>query len=76
MSSDLQPDARHTNKKMRKKSISRSQKRTSSTAASQQTPQAPDELNAMLGYGTQSSFPLFMAGLVSLIKKAFGCRKT
>ncbi len=38
----------------------------------QRTPSAPPELNAMLGYGTSSSFPLFMAGIVSLIKKLFG----
>ena len=38
------------------------------------TPSAPPELNAMLGYGTSSSFPLFITGIVSPIKKLFGSK--
>ncbi len=34
-------------------------------------PQAPTELDATLGYGTSSSFPLFTRGVVSLVKKLF-----
>ncbi|BCL82514.1 hypothetical protein ccbrp13_49790 [Ktedonobacteria bacterium brp13] len=42
---------------------------------SQSTPYAPPELDAMLGYGTSYSFPLFMAGIVSLVKRLFGGKK-
>jgi hypothetical protein len=38
-------------------------------------PQAPAELDAMLGYGTSSSFPLFTSGIVSLVKKIFRRKK-
>ena len=41
----------------------------------QSTPYAPLELDAMLGYGTSYSFPLFMAGIVSLVKRLFGGKK-
>jgi hypothetical protein len=41
----------------------------------QSTPYAPPELDAMLGYGTSNSFPLFMAGIVSLVKRLFGGKK-
>jgi hypothetical protein len=37
----------------------------------QPPPQAPTELGATFGYGTDSSFPLFTSGIVSLIKKIF-----
>jgi len=33
--------------------------------------QAPTELGATFGYGTDSSFPLFTSGVVSLVKKIF-----
>lgn len=65
-SSHLEPDARHTSKKTRNKRVSRRKKQVPSAPSSQPTPQAPAELNAMLGYGTSSSFPLFIAGIVSL----------
>lgn len=39
------------------------------------TPWAPAELDAMLGYGTSSSFPLFTTGIVSRFKKFFGGKK-
>ncbi|HLZ58868.1 MAG TPA: hypothetical protein VKR06_18150 [Ktedonosporobacter sp.] len=34
-------------------------------------PLAPSELDAALGPGTSNTFPLFMAGFVTLIKKLF-----
>ena len=39
-------------------------------------PQAPGELNAILGYGTSSSFPLFTTGITAGIKKIFGHKNT
>lgn len=39
-------------------------------------PQAPAELNAILGYGTSASFPLFTAGVTTRIRKAFGRKNT
>jgi hypothetical protein len=38
----------------------------------QSLPQAPGELNAILGYGTSSSFPSFTAGIASYVRKLFG----
>lgn len=37
----------------------------------QPPPQAPAELDAILGYGASSSFPLFTKGVASRIKKLF-----
>lgn len=61
---------------------SRSQRKRRQTLYSHQnkqmptTPRAPDELNAMLGYGTSSSFPLFMSGVTRRIKEIFGHKNT
>lgn len=41
----------------------------------QPVPRAPAELDAILGYGTSSSFPLFMAGIVPGVKKIFSRKK-
>jgi hypothetical protein len=38
----------------------------------QSPPQAPPELDAILGYGTQYSFPFFTRGVVSRVKNLFG----
>ena len=34
-----------------------------------------DELNASLGYGTNNSFPFFVAGMIAGIKKLFGFKR-
>ena len=66
MSSHSQSKTRHAHKKMMKRTYSQHQP----------TPFAPPELDAILGYGTSRSYPLFMAGIASMIRKAFGHRKT
>jgi hypothetical protein len=58
----------------RKKTSMKTYRRKKRTLSYQQRPFAPAELDAMLGYGTSSSFPLFMTGLVSMIKKAVSHR--
>lgn len=75
MSSHSRSKTRHAQKKTMKRKHSQ-QKQEALTFSAQQTPFAPPELDAILGYGTSRSYPLFMAGIASMIKKAFGHRKT
>lgn len=63
----------HSRRKAKTQKMLRRNKKMSKKV--QHPPQAPGELDAMLGYGTSSSFPLFTAGVASRVKNIFGRKR-